>query len=106
MARALIRLPALARVGEVIEVRVLLQHAMETGYRPGADGQVLPRDIVTRVEASFDGQLVFAADLFPAVAANPYLAFALRVVRSGTLELSFRGDNGLAQVESATLRVA
>ncbi len=105
MARALVRVPALARPGEIVEVRVLLQHPMETGFRPGADGRVLPRDIVRRVEARLDGELVFAADLFPAIAANPYLAFPLRAEATGTLIVSFQGDNGFAHSESAALRV-
>ena len=104
--RAIVRLPATARPGEIIDVRLLLQHPMETGYRPGADGQTLPRNIVTRVEARFEGALVFAADCFPAIAANPYLAFALRATASGTLTLAFTGDNGLAHSESAKLTVA
>ena len=106
MARALIRVPALARPGEVMEVRILLQHPMETGYRPGADGQVLPRDIVRRVEARFEGELVFAADLFSAIAANPYIAFPMLATVGGTLVVSFQGDNGFAQTESAAIRVA
>ncbi len=106
MARALIRVPPLVRAGEVFEVRVLVQHPMETGYRPGADGQIQPRDIVTRVEATLDGRPVFAADLFPAIAANPYLAFPLRVAASGTLVLSFRGDGGFTLVERAAITVA
>ena len=104
--RALVRLPAIARPGEIIDVRVLLQHPMETGFRPGADGQTLPRDIVTRVEARFDGALVFAADCFSAVAANPYISFPLRATASGTLTLSFTGDHGFAHTESARLTVA
>lgn len=104
--RALIRLPALARPGEIIEVRVLLQHPMETGYRPGPDGRTLPRNIVRRIEAHFEGEPVFAADLFPAITANPYLAFKLRVLKSGTLVLRLEGDNGLQQRETATLTVA
>lgn len=106
MIRALIRVPPFVRAGEVFEVRVLLQHPMESGFRPGPDGQVLPRDIVTRVEARLDGQPVFAADLFPAIAANPYLAFPLRVAASGTLELALRGDKALAQVERVAITVA
>lgn len=106
MARALVRVPTLARPGEVMEIRILLQHPMETGYRPGADGQVLPRDIVRRVEARFEGELVFAADLFPAIAANPYIAFPLLATTSGTLVVSFQGDNGFAQSDSAAIRVA
>lgn len=104
--RALIRLPAVARPGEVIEVRLLMQHPMETGFRPGADGRTVPRNIVRRIEASFDGERVFAADLFPAIAANPYLAFPLRALRSGTLAVSIEGDNGLSQRETAVLTVA
>lgn len=104
--RVLIRVPALARPGEVIEVRVLLQHPMETGYRPGPDGRALPRNIVRRIEARFEGEQVFAADLFPAITANPYLAFKLRAQKSGTLTLHLEGDNGLQQRETATLTVA
>lgn len=103
--RALVRLPATARSGEVVEVRLLLQHPMETGFRPGADGRTVPRNIVRRIEASFEGERVFAADLFPAIAANPYLAFPLRATKSGTLVVSIEGDNGLAQRESAVLTV-
>ena len=105
-ARAIVRVPAIARPGEIIDVRVLLQHPMETGFRPGADGQTLPRDIVTRVEVRFDGTLVFAADCFSAVAANPYISFPLRATASGTLTLSFTGDHGFAHTESARLTVA
>ena len=104
--RALIRLPALARRGEVVEVRVLLQHPMETGYRPGPDGRTLPRHILRRLEARFEGELVFAADLFPAIAANPYVAFTMRATASGTLVLNIEGDGGLVQRETAALAVA
>ncbi len=104
--RAIVRAPALARRGEVMEIRVLLQHPMETGYRPGADGRVLPRDIVRRIEARFEGEPVFAMDLFPAIAANPYVAFPLRATATGTLVLSFSGDNGLAHTESVKITVA
>lgn len=103
--RTLVRLPATAGPGEVVEVRLLLQHPMETGLRPGTDGRTVPRNIVHRVEAHFEGERVFAAELFPAIAANPYLAFPLRALRSGTLVVSIEGDNGLAQRETAVLTV-
>src|SRR4030095_12971943 len=81
-ARTVITVPASAKRGEVIEVRTLIAHPMEAGYRTGAharaDGQVLPRDILRRFECRHDGELVFAADLAPAIAANPYIAFSLR----------------------------
>jgi sulfur-oxidizing protein SoxZ len=97
--------PASARKGEVIEVRVTIAHPMETGYRPGADGRVLPRDILRRFTCRYDGEVVFSAELFPAISANPYLSFHLLAAESGTLEFEWQGDNGFAQTERRTLQV-
>jgi sulfur-oxidizing protein SoxZ len=105
MARTLIQVPASARKGEVIQLRVTIAHPMETGYRPGADGRVLPRDIVRRFSCRYNGEVVFGAELFPAIAANPYLSFHLVAGDSGTLEFEWQGDNGFAQVERRTLQV-
>ena len=69
--RAILTAPASVRAGEVVEIRALIQHTMETGYRLGANGEELPRDLVRRVECRFDGELVFAADLHAAISANP-----------------------------------
>ena len=104
--RALLRLPATARPGEVVEVRLLMQHPMETGFRPDAGGRTVPRNILRRIEARFEGDLVFAADLFPAITANPYLAFSWRATKSGTLTVSIEGDHGVAQRETAVITVA
>lgn len=106
MARTLIQAPASARRGEVVEVRVTIAHPMETGYRPGADGRVLPRDIIRRFSCRYEGELVFSAELHPAIAANPYLSFHVRAESSGTLEFEWQGDNGFAQVERRALQVA
>ena len=75
MARALIKAPAARERGEIIEIRALIAHPMETGYRLDADGQQLPRDILRRFSCRYNGELVFSAELIPAVAANPYFAF-------------------------------
>jgi sulfur-oxidizing protein SoxZ len=106
MARTLLTVPASARRGEVIELRVLIGHVMETGFRPGADGQVLPRDIIKTFSCRYNGETVFTAELFPAVSANPYLVFHTLATDSGTLEFEWRGDNGFAQTERASLTVA
>jgi len=105
MVRALVHAPATARRGEVVEIRLLIQHAMETGYRSGSDGQRLPRDLIRRVECRLDGEPVFAADLHAAVAANPYLSFHLSATASGTLSVDWRGDNGFAHSQSVRLDV-
>jgi sulfur-oxidizing protein SoxZ len=85
MARALINAPTTAKRGEVIEIRATIGHPMETGFRPG--------------------DVVFAADLFSAIAANPYLAFHTVATDSGTLSLTWEGDNGFAQTETVNLSV-
>ncbi len=104
--RALLNAPASAKAGEIIEIRALVQHPMETGYRLSGDGQPLSRDLVRRVECRFEGELVFAADLHPAIAANPYLAFPLVATVSGTLVVNWLGDNGFSHTQSAALSVS
>jgi sulfur-oxidizing protein SoxZ len=105
MARVLLTVPP-AKRGEVIEIRAAIAHPMETGYRRGPDGQRLPRDILRRFACRLDGELVFAAELYPAIAANPYLAFSLLASRSGTLSFTWEGDGGFTQTETARLDVA
>lgn len=106
MARTLIHLPSGLRRGEPFEVRTTIAHPMETGYRPDANGRVVPRDIVRRLRCTLDGELVFSAELFPAVAANPYLAFQVRAERSGQLQITWEGDNGFAQTETVAVQLA
>ena len=89
----------------MVEIRALIAHPMETGHRAGADGKRFARDIIRRFECRCNGELVLSAELFPAVAANPYLAFHLLASESGTLSFTWEGDNGFAQTETAELRV-
>jgi sulfur-oxidizing protein SoxZ len=106
MARALIHVPSTARRGDVIEIRALIAHPMETGYRAGADGRPVPRDIIRRFSCRYDGELVFGATLHPAIAANPYLAFHVVATATGVLSFTWEGDNGFAQTETAPLSVS
>lgn len=105
MARALINVPKTAKAGEIVEIKVLIAHPMETGFRPGPNGRLLPRDIVTRFACLYDGEEVFAADLSSAMAANPFIAFTTVATRSGKLAFVWEGDNGFAQTETADLMV-
>jgi sulfur-oxidizing protein SoxZ len=105
MARTLINAPATAKRGEVIEIRATIGHPMETGFRPGEDGKTLPRNIIQRFSCKYNGEAVFSAELFSAVSANPYIAFHTVATESGSLVLSWEGDNGFAQTESINLTV-
>lgn len=105
MARALVTSPKTAKRGEVIEIRALIGHPMETGYRPGADGKVLARDIIRNFSCKYNGELVFSAELHPAISANPYIAFFTVATVSGTLELKWEGEKGFSQTETAAITV-
>lgn len=106
MARARINVPGTARPGEVVEIKTLIAHPMETGYRTGPNGQRLPRDILRRFTCAYDGEVVFSAELHPAIAANPFITFTTVATVTGTLSFTWEGDNGFAQTETATLTVA
>lgn len=106
MARALVNAPKTARRGEVVEIRTLLSHPMETGYRPGPNGRILPRDIVTTFACRWGEEEVFRIELSPAVSANPFLVFTAVALESGPLTLTWTGDNGFAQTETVAIEVA
>jgi sulfur-oxidizing protein SoxZ len=105
MASVLINVPKAVRKGDVIEIKTLISHPMETGYRSASDGALIPRDIIHRFVCTFEGVEIFSADLFPAIAANPFIAFTMRAERSGTLTFRWLDDKGGAQVETARLDV-
>ena len=105
MARALITMPSVAKRGEVIEIRTLIAHPMETGYRRGDEGAVLPRNLIRRFSCVYDGETVFSAELFPAVAANPLISFSTVATVSDTLTFTWEGDNGFAQTERVSITV-
>ena len=105
MARTLIDAPAAAKRGDIVEIRMLIAHAMESGHRAGPNGNVLPRDIISRFTCRYDGELVFSAELYPAIAANPYIAFQTVATESGALVFTWEGDNNFAQTETRTITV-
>ena len=105
MGRALINVPKTARKGEIVEIRALVSHPMETGYRPTGDGRSHPRDIINRFVVTWNGEEIFSADLFPAMSANPYFAFSAVATESGTVAFRWIDDRGGAQVETAQIAV-
>ena len=106
MARALINVPAKAKKGEIIEIKTMLSHPMETGFRPSDDDKLVPRNIIKRFVCTYDGEAVFSADLFPAISANPFLSFTLVATNSGVITFSWTDDNGQTQVQTAKIEVA
>ncbi|MGA7074043.1 thiosulfate oxidation carrier complex protein SoxZ [Bradyrhizobium sp.] len=102
---ALINVPKKAKNGDVIEIKTLTSHIMETGYRRTMSGSLVPRDIITSLTCRFEGEEIFRADLFPATAANPFISFFTVATKSGKYEFEWIGDNGFSETASASIAV-
>jgi sulfur-oxidizing protein SoxZ len=105
MARALVNVPANAKRGDIIEIKTLIQHEMESGFRVDNMGKVFPRDIITDFVCKYNGEEIFRAELFPAIAANPFFTFFTRATESGTIIFEWSGDNGFSATESRDITV-
>lgn len=106
LGQARLRVPTTAKRGEIIEIRALVEHPMESGFRHDNMGRPIPRHIATAFDCHYRGQRVFHATLHPAVSTNPYFLFYLLAVESGELVFSWRDDLGGSTTESAELTVA
>lgn len=105
MALARVQLPAAAQRGEVIEVRIAIQHRMETGFRYDDMGRPIPKNVVNTVIARYNGAEVFRAELGSGIAANPYLQFYVIAEKSGEFEFSWVDDAGERGSERAPITV-
>ena len=100
-----LQVPASVRKGEVFEVRVLVQHPMETGFRRDMDGRAIPINILDKLACRYGGREVFSAELGSGMSANPYIAFYVRAEASGDIEVEWSDDHGEKGRATATLSV-
>ena len=105
MATALINVPKKAKNGDIIEIKTLMSHIMETGYRHTTSGKIVPRDIITSFACRYNGEEIFRADLFPATAANPFISFFTVATESGKFDFEWIGDNGFSETAAASITV-
>lgn len=98
--RTRLKAPRSVAPGERISVRTLITHPMDTGLHRDQAGNLIPRRIINRVEATFNGEAVLTADLHPAISANPYLQFEMVVPESGDLQVTWTDDDGSVHVKS------
>jgi sulfur-oxidizing protein SoxZ len=101
-----VRVPGTAKAGEIIEIKTLISHEMESGQRKDAQGNTIPRRIINKFTAAFDGQPVFTADWHPAISANPYQSFFFRAAKSGEFTFTWKDDDGSEYVSKNKLTVA
>jgi sulfur-oxidizing protein SoxZ len=100
-----VRVPVKVKKGTVVEVKTLISHKMETGLRKDNKGNKIPRDIVNKFVATYNGKQVFASDWHPALSANPFLSFFLKPMESGMLEMSWTDDKGTVYKQSKKIEV-
>ncbi len=106
MAVTRIVMPAKAKAGDIIDIKTLIQHHMETGHRRGDMGQPIHRDIINSFAVTYDGGEIFRAELFPGVATNPYFAFSTVATKTGEVVFTWTDDQGEATVVRRPLEVS
>jgi sulfur-oxidizing protein SoxZ len=104
-ARVVVNVPPRARRGEVLEIRTLAEHPMESGFRRTQLGELVPRDIVTRLTCTYNGVEIFRVDVHPAMAVNPLIAFTTVATESGELVFRWEGDHGYTASHTARIEV-
>ena len=103
--RAIVNLPPKAKRGEIIAINTLIGHVMESGFRYTSTGVRLPRDIIVSFVATYNGEEIFRAELFPATAANPFISFHTTATESGTIEFKWTGANGFSAPRQVKIAV-
>ena len=89
-----VRVPKTAAIGEEITIKTLISHKMESGQRRDDDGNIIPRSIINRFTADFNGQNVIDVALEPAISNNPYFQFDAVVPESGEFQFTWYDDDG------------
>jgi sulfur-oxidizing protein SoxZ len=105
MTNVLINAPKTAAKGDTIEVKALILHPMETGFRAGTNGRIIPRNIIEHFSATWNGVEIFRMDFSPAIAANPFVSFCAVAAESGTIAFRWTGDEGFVAEHQVAVTV-
>lgn len=101
-----VRVPATAKPGELVEVKTLISHEMESGNRKDSAGKPIPRKIINKFTAAFNGKTVFEADWNPSISANPYQSFFYKAKETGEFTFTWKDDDGSEYKATAKMTVA
>lgn len=101
-----VRVPRDASAGEVITIKTLISHQMESGQRKDSDGNVIPRSIINRFTCDFNGENVIDVTLEPAISTNPYFEFQATVPESGTYTFTWYDDDGSVYTDTKDIAVS
>jgi sulfur-oxidizing protein SoxZ len=101
-----VRVPREASVGEIVSVRALVSHVMESGQRRNDAGELIPRSIINRFVCDFNGVNVIDVTIEPSISTNPYFQFDAVVNESGSFAFTWYDDDGSIYEESADIAVS
>jgi sulfur-oxidizing protein SoxZ len=105
MANVLVNAPKTAKRGDIVEIKALIMHPMETGFRAGTNGRLIPRNIIEDFVATWNGREIFRMKMSPAIAANPFVSFSTVATESGTIAFAWRGDEGFVAEHKVAITV-
>ncbi len=106
MAKPRVKVPKKAKKGEIIKIKTLIKHKMESGRRKNKKtGEPIPRKIINKFTATFNGKPVFTMNIEPSVSANPFIQFNMRAEESGEFEFKWTDDDGKVYSKKAKLTV-
>ena len=100
-----VKVPKSAAAGEVVTIKTLISHKMESGQRKDGDGNVIPRSIINRFTCDFNGQNVIDVELFPAISTNPYFEFEATIPEAGDMKFTWYDDDGSVYETSKSIAV-
>lgn len=100
-----VKVPKTAKAGEVVLLKTLISHEMESGQRKDKDGNIIPRKIINKFSCEFNGEQVFSCDIDPAISANPYFEFSAKVNESGAFKFSWVDDDGSVYTDEQKIEV-
>jgi len=101
-----VKVPAQASAGEVVTIKTLISHPMESGQRKDNDGKLIPRSIINRFTCDLNGVNVIDMTLDPAISTNPYIEFDAKVDASGEFTFTWYDDDGSVYEDKKTIEVA
>lgn len=104
--RPRVKVPKKASKGEVITIKTLISHKMESGQRKDKEGNPIPRKIINKFSCTFNGEPVFSCDIEPAISANPYLEFMAKVDEPGEFEFTWVEDGGATYSKKSPIKIA
>jgi sulfur-oxidizing protein SoxZ len=95
MSLARVQWPDKINAGDVVKIRVLIQHPMDTGYLQDFTGKLVPRTVIRMLTCTLGGQEVFRVEPSSGISANPFFEFYVRATATAEFKMEWIDDKGV-----------